>query len=186
MSQIVTPELEEPGDLSLSFQVQDKRIANPYEVQAEIGLTNFAEIAVFQGFQPNEQIFGAEVAFLRKEPWLLSAGFINWSPRSGVDPQPFLEGGYYLKHHKFIVGAIRAGRKNEAILGYAYDFNETWRAQIDFQSGRENSVTLGTTINLTKDLQVNPAIYFANYHPERIMGYVVFTYTFHLWKPSPH
>ena len=28
---------------------------------------------------------------------------------------------------------------------------------------------------------MNPAIYFANYHPERIMGYVVFTYTFHLW-----
>ena len=28
---------------------------------------------------------------------------------------------------------------------------------------------------------MNPAIYFANYHPDRIMGYVVFTYTFHLW-----
>ena len=24
-------------------------------------------------------------------------------------------------------------------------------------------------------------IYFANYHPERVMGYIVFTYTLHLW-----
>ena len=39
LSQIVTPELEEEGDLSLSLQIQDKRIANPYELQAEMGLT---------------------------------------------------------------------------------------------------------------------------------------------------
>ena len=45
----------------------------------------------------------------------------------------------------------------------------------------ENSSTVGFTWNITPDFQVNPAIYFANYHPERIMGYVVFTYTFHLW-----
>jgi len=29
LSQIVTPDLQAPGDLSLSFQIQDKRIANP-------------------------------------------------------------------------------------------------------------------------------------------------------------
>jgi hypothetical protein len=64
---------------------------------------------------------------------------------------------------------------------YAYDFNKQWRAQIDFQSGAENSSTVGFTWNITKDFQVNPAIYFANYHPDRIMAYIVFTYTFHLW-----
>ena len=146
-----------------------------------MGLTNFAEVAVFKGFQPNELIFGAEIGLLTKEPWLLSTGFVNWSPHSHVDPQPFVEAGYYTEHDKFIFGAIHAGYKNEAILGYAYDFNETWRAQVDFQSGRENSSTIGVTCNLTRDLQVNPAIYFANYHPERVMGYIVFTYTLHLW-----
>jgi hypothetical protein len=45
----------------------------------------------------------------------------------------------------------------------------------------ENSSTIGFTWNITPDFQVNPAIYFANYHPDRIMGYIVFTYTFHLW-----
>jgi hypothetical protein len=40
LSQIVTPDLQDAGDLSLSLQIQDKRIANPYELQAEMGLTN--------------------------------------------------------------------------------------------------------------------------------------------------
>jgi len=181
LSQIVTPELQPEGDLSLSLQIQDKRIANPYELQAELGLTSFAEVAVFQGFDPNDEIFATEIGILRKEPYLLSIGFINWSPRSHIDPQPYVEAGYYTEHHKIIAGAIHAGYKNEAILGYAYDFNKQWRAQIDFQSGAENSSTLGVTWNITPDFQVNPAIYFTNFHPERIMGYVVFTYTFHLW-----
>jgi hypothetical protein len=186
LSQIVTPELQPAGDLSLSLQMQDKRIANPYELQAELGLTSFAEVAVFKGFDPNELIFATEIGLLTKQPYLLSIGFVNWSPHSHVDPQPLIEAGYYTEHHKIIVGAIHAGYKNEAIFGYAYDFNQTWRAQVDFQSGAENSSTIGFTWNITPDFQVNPAIYFANYHPDRIMGYIVFTYTFHLWgKKEP-
>ncbi len=181
LSQIVTPDLQDEGDLSLSLQVQDKRIANPYELQAELGLTKWAEVAVFRGFQPDDWIFGTEFGLLTKEPYLLSVGFVNWSPHLDVDPQPYIEAGYYTEHHKVIVGAIHAGYKNEAILGYAYDFNKTWRVQVDFQSGRENSSTIGFTWNITPDFQVNPAIYFANYHPDRLMGYIVFTYTFHLW-----
>ena len=78
LSQIVTPDLEPQGDLSLSFQIQDKRIANPYQLQAELGLTDWGEVAVFRGFQPDEWIFGTEIGLLRKEPYLLSIGFINW------------------------------------------------------------------------------------------------------------
>jgi hypothetical protein len=182
LSQILTPDLQLPGELSLSAQVQSLHIANPYELQAEMGLTRWAEVAVFKGFKPNEVILGTEIGLLTTEPWLLSTGFVNWSPHSHVDPQPFIEAGYYTEHEKVIVGAIHAGYKNEAILGYAHDFNKTWRAQIDFQSGSENSSTLGITCNITRDLQLNPAIYFPNYHPERILGYIVFTYTFHLWR----
>ena len=181
LSQIVTPDLQEEGDLSLSLQIQDKRIANPYELQAELGLTKWAEIAVFQGFKPNEEIFATEIGLLTEKPYLLSIGFTNWSPRQHVDPQPYIEGGYYTEHNKVIVGAIHAGYKNEAILGYAYDFNKQWRVQVDFQSGKENSSTVGFTWNITSDFQVNPAIYFSNDDPSRIMGYIVFTYTFHLW-----
>ncbi len=185
LSQIVTPDLQAPGDLSLSFQAQAERIANPYEVQAELGLVNWAEVAVFKGFQPNELIFGTEIGLLTKEPWLLSIGFVNWSPHSDVDPQPFIEGGYYTEHHKFIVGAIQAGSRTEAILGYAYDFNKTWRAQVDFQSGSENSVTAGFTCNVTRDFQFNPAVYVTNDSAHQVLGYVVFTYTFHVWGQKP-
>jgi hypothetical protein len=181
LSQIVTPDLQDEGDLSLSLQIQDKRIANPYELQAEMGLTKWAEVAVFRGFQPDDWIMGTEIGILTKKPFLLSAGFVNWSPHLNVDPQPYIEAGYYTEHHKGIIGAIHAGYKNELILGYAYDFNKTWRAQVDFQSGKENSSTIGFTCNLTRDFQFNPALYFSNDDPRRLFGYIVFTYTFHLW-----
>ena len=181
LSQIVTPELQEEGDLSISFQAQDKIIGNPYELQAELGLTSWGEIAVFKGFDPEEVIFATEIGLLRKQPYLLSVGFINWSPQQGVDPQPYIEAGYYTEHHKFIAGLIHAGFRNEAILGYAWDINKTFRAQVDFQSGSGNSSTLGFTWNLTRDLQINPALYVTNDSPHRVLGYVVLTYTFHLW-----
>jgi len=182
LSQIVTPDVQQEGDLSLSFQAQGERIGNPYELQAELGLTKWAEIAVFKGFKPNELIFGTELGLLQREPYLLSVGFVNWSPHSHVDPQPFIEAGYYTEHNKLIVGATHVDYRNEVILGYAYDFNETWRAQVDFQSGSGNSSTIGFTCNLTRDLQVNPAIYVTNDSPHHVLGYVVLTYTFHLWR----
>jgi hypothetical protein len=181
LSQIVTPDLQGPGELSLSFQAQSDRIANPYELQAEMGLTNWAEFAVFRGLKPDDWIFGTEFGILTKEPFLLSAGFVNWSPHSHVDPQPYIEAGYYTEHHKFILGAIHVDYRNQAILGYAYDFNKTWRAQVDFQSGSGNSATVGFTCNITHNLQMNPALYLTNDSPHRLLGYVVFTYTFHLW-----
>jgi hypothetical protein len=184
LSQIVTPDLQSAGDFSLSFQAQSERIANPFQLQGEIGLTNWAEVAVFKGFKPDELIFGTEFGLVQKEPYLLSVGFVNWSPHSHVDPQPYLEAGYYTEHHKFIAGAIHVGYRNEAILGYAYDFNKQWRAQVDFQSGSGNSSTLGFTWNITPDFQTNPAIYITNDSPHKILGYVVFTYTFHLWNKT--
>ena len=185
LSQIVTPDLQPEGDLSLSFQAQDQKIANPYELQAELGVTKWAEIAVFKGFKPEEFIFGTELGIIQKEPYLLSAGFVNWSPQSHVDPQPYLEAGYYTEHHKFIAGVTHVDFRNEVILGYAYDFNKTWRAQLDFQSGSGNSSTIGITCNITRDFQVNPALYVTNDRPHEVLAYVVFTYTFHLWGNKP-
>ena len=181
LSQIVTPDLQPEGDFSLSFQIQDKRIANPYQLQAELGLTKWGEVAVFRGFQPDEWIFGTEIGLLRKEPYLLSIGFVNWSPHLDVNPQPFIEAGYWGEHHKVAVGAIHADYKNEAILGYAYDFNETWRVQVDWQSGSENSSTIGFTCNVTGNFQFNPALYVSNDSKHDLFGYIVFTYTFPLW-----
>ena len=78
LNQIVTHDLQPEGDFSLSFQAQSDQIANPYELQAELGLTKWAEVAVFKGFRPNELIFATEFGLLREKPFLLSAGFANW------------------------------------------------------------------------------------------------------------
>jgi len=157
LSQIVTPDLQPAGQLSLSFQAQSKRIANPYQLQAELGLTSWLEGAVFQGLSPSEEIFGTLVGLVQRDPYLLTAGFINWSTR-GERPQPFLEGGYFTEHDKFTAGPIEVHRRIEAMAG--------------------------CTCNVTDRLQFNPALYIANDHTHRVLGYIVLTYTLAVWNPQ--
>lgn len=176
LSQIVTPDLQPEGELSLSLQAQARRIANPYELQAEFGITKWLEVAFFQGFSPDEQLFGSQIALLQRGPYLLTSGFVNWSTRGG-GPQPLLEGGYYGEHDKFMAGVIRVRSRNEALLGWAHDFNHTWRFQLDYQSGSENYFTAGFTCNVTEAFQFNPALYIANDRSHSAVGYIVFTYT---------
>jgi len=180
LSQIVTPDLQPVGQLSLSFQAQARQIGNPYELQAELGLSKWIEVAAFQGLSPNSQVLGTEIALVNHGPYLLTTGFINWSP-GGVSPQPLLEAGYYTLHEKFMAGALRVGNRDEALLGWAHDFNATWRFQLDYQSGSENFFTAGFTWNVTDSFQINPALYLANDHAHKVVGYIVFTYTLPLW-----
>ena len=182
LSQIVTPDLQPEGQLSLSVQAQAREIANPYQLQAELGVSSWFEIAAFQGLSPNEQILGTQVGLIQHGPYLLTTGFINWST-DGTRPQPFLEAGYYTPHDKWMAGSIRVHDKTQALLGWAHDFNDTWRFQLDYQSGRDNYFTVGITCNVTPRLQFNPAIYFSNEHSHSAVGYIVFTYTLPLWKP---
>jgi hypothetical protein len=182
LSQIVTPDLQPEGQLSLSFQAQAREIANPYQLQAEIGITSWLEAAVFQGLSPGEQIFGMQVGLVQAEPWLLTTGFINWSTR-GPGPQPFLEAGYYTTHDKWMAGPIRVRDHTQMLLGWAHDFNDTWRFQLDYQSGGENYFTVGFTCNVTSRLQFNPAVYVSNSASRSAVGYIVLTYTLPVWKP---
>lgn len=182
LSQIVTPDLQPVGQLSVSGQAQSRAIGNPYQFQLELGLTPWLEAAAFQGAQPGEQIFGAQLALIQKEPYLLTTGFINWSTR-GQKAQPFLEGGYYTEHDKFMGGPIQVEGKTEWLLGWAHDFNSVWRFQLDYQSGHDNFATAGFTCNVTPQFQFNPALYVANDSGHRAYGYIVFTYTFDLWQP---
>lgn len=180
LSQIVTPDVQPEGDLSLSFQAQARHVGNPWQAQAELGITHWFEVAAFQGFDPQEQIFGAELALVQKDPWLLSTGFVNWSTR-GDDPQPFLEGAWYGEHSKPIAGAIIVDHHLQALLGYAYDFNDVWRAQVDYQSGSDNFFTFGITWTPSQSFQVNPAVYFSNDGNHCAFGYIVMTYSLPMW-----
>lgn len=169
------------GDLSLTFQAQPQKLGNPYQLQGEMGLTKWFEIAIYEGFKPDESIFATQIGLLTREPYLLSVGFSNWSPRSHVDPQPYIEAGYWGEHHKFAVGVAHADFRTEAMLGYAYDFNDRWRLQVDFQSGSENSSTIGFVWSINDDCQITPAIYVTNDSPHEVLGYISLTYTFRVW-----
>jgi hypothetical protein len=184
LSQIVTPDVQPIGDLSLSFQWVAREIGNPYEFQAELGITKFFEVAVFQGLQPKETIFGTQLALIQKDPYLLTTGFVNWSTKGHEPPQPFMLGGYYTEHHKFIAGIQVVHSRGEAVLGYAYDITKQFRIQVDFQSGKQNFFTLGATWTPTEFFQMNPAIYFSNEKPGNVSGYIVFTFTQHLFGPK--
>jgi hypothetical protein len=183
LSQIVTPDVQPEGDLSVSFQWQAKQIGNPYQFQAELGLTKFFEVAVFQGIDPKETIFGTQLALIQKKPYLLTTGFVNWSTK-GEPPQPFMLGGYYTEHQKLIAGIQFIHNRGAAVLGYAYDFNKTFRVQVDFQSRKQDFFTIGATWTPNDLLQVNPAIYFSNEKPGNVSGYLVITFTKHLFGPK--
>ena len=181
LNQIVTPDLQPAGVLSVSVQAQDARIANPAELQVELGLTKWAEVAVFQGFRPREEIFGAEVGLWQDGPQLLTAGAVGWSSRGG-GAAPVLEYGYYAGRDHVIVGAIRSGGRVEGILGFSHQVTDRLMFSADYQSGPGNAATIGLTVNLTPNLQLNPAVYVANSRPHHAMGYVVCSWSFALWR----
>jgi hypothetical protein len=181
LSQIVTPDIQPEGELSFSAQLQANRIGNPYQLQAELGLTKWLEVAVFQGFSPDEQVLGSQLALVQDGRYLITTGFINWSTRGG-GPQPLLEGGYYTEHDKLMAGVIRVRQSTEALLGWAHDFNTRWRFQLDYQSGDANYFTAGFTCNVTEAFQFNPAVFLANDRSRSVTEYIVFTYTVHVWR----
>jgi hypothetical protein len=181
LSQIVTPDLQPAGQLSLSVQAQDHAIGNPWQAQAELGLSDWAEVAAFQGFSPNEWFAAAEFGMLRTQPLLLSTGFLAWSSKGG-SPQPFLEAGWYLVHAKLIGGLQRVGSHTQAVLGYAWDFNPHWRAQVDFQGGGDNASTFGITWTPSDRWQLNPALYRSNGAGHELRGYLVASYTLAIWS----
>ena len=194
LNQIVTPDIQPLGFLSLSVQKQDPTIANATELQLEIGLTKNFEIAAFQGVVPGVQILNAEYGIIQKSPYLLSVGFNNWSTR-GTSPQPYIEGGYYNKavelmagvvrvsvEQQSVGGAVRSHNETQAVLGAAYRINPRTLLQLDYQSGKGNFATVGFTYNLTPQLQFNPSFYLSNATPRKGFGYAVLTWNVQVFK----
>ncbi len=194
LNQIVTPDVQPKGVLSVSFQQVDPNIANRYEAQLELGITSRFEVAVFQGFSPNEQIFNAEYGIIQRKDLLLSAGFANYSTQ-GTAPQPYLEGGYlkgstYLMagvirvsvEHTGVGGSVLSNHETQSILGAAYRITPRTLLQLDYQSGQGNFATAGFTYNITPQLQFNPSLYLSNAAPHKIYGYAVLTWNIVAFK----
>ena len=56
------------------------------------------------------------------------------------------------------------------------------RFQSNLARGSANSSTIGFMCNITRYFQMNPALDVNNGPGFDLFGYVVFTYTFHLWN----
>ena len=197
LNQIVTPDVQPFGILSVSFQQQDPNIANRYEVQAELGITRRFEVAVFQGASPPEQVFNAEYSLFQDNPYLLSVGFFNWTTK-GSAPQPYLESGYYrgstqlmlgvarvIAQQQDVAGYVQNKHQYQAILGYGYRLNPRVLLQLDYQSGSANSATAGFTYSITPQLQLNPALYVSNAPGHKLWGYAVLTWNIDTFAPRP-
>ena len=94
------------------------------------------EVSLFHGFKSREEIVGAEFNFFASGPHLLTLGAVNWSSQGG-GTQPVLEYGYYAKDDHFIAGAIYAGKRAEAVLGYSHQLTEKLLFSADCSRARE-------------------------------------------------
>lgn len=182
LNQIVTPDIQPAGQLSLSLQLQDARIGNTTLLQEELGINKNFEAAVFEGFSPNDYLLNIEVGLITKRPWLLSTGFINWSPKYG-GIQPFLEGGYYKGISEYILGTIDVANQILPLAGYAYQINDKYQVMADFEGGKGNFTSLGFTYTATPSFTINPALYFSNDHFNQVSPYIVFSYSFSAFAP---
>jgi len=187
LNQIVTPDIQPEGQLSVSFQQTDPNITNRLQAQFEYGFTNRFEVAIFQGFSGDEQVFNAEYGIVQSKNFLLSTGIANWSTL-GVAAQPYIEAGYLRGNSYAMIGAedavINDGTVDEpdnvhqiqTILGYAYRVHPRLLLQVDYQSGISNFSTAGFTYNITPNVTFNPAVYLTNSTPYKGYGYAVVTW----------
>ncbi len=197
LNQIVTPDIQPKGVLSISFQQVDPNIANRYQFQLEVGITQKLEVAVFEGFSPQETILNAEYGLVQKKHFLLSTGFANYSSM-GSRPQPYLETGYlqgatylmagaaYVSVEQMGVGgSVRNFHQTQAVLGAAYRIHPRTLLQVDYQGGSGNFLTAGFTYNITPQLQFNPSVYLANAPGHAAYGYAVLTWNVQSFKGLP-
>ena len=181
LNQIVTPDVQPLGQLSLSYQMQHSFIGNPIQGQYEIGLSKEFEIAAFSGFRPGVAVLNAELGLVQRKDVLLSVGFLGWSTRGG-SPQPFVEGGYNRGLARFMAGAQRIGSQTSAILGVGYQTTPALLIQSDYLSGNNNFTTFGFTYSVTPSVTFNPALYMANSRDHKVYPYMVLTWTVTAWK----
>lgn len=181
-NQIVTPDVQPQGVLSLSFQAQHAAIGNQNELQYELGITRRFEIAFFQGFSPPDNTVSFEYGLVQKKQFLLSIGMLNFMSGS-TRRAPFLEAGYPDKRATFVAGLLRTRSHTQPLAGIGYQLTPRLLLAVDYQQGSGNFATTGFTYAITRQLSVNPALYVTNATPRRAYPYVVLTWNIQAWKP---
>ena len=177
LNQVLTPDLQPVGNLSLAFQEQHQAIGSPSGTLLELGVNRYLDLAVTQAFTPSQWSLGVETGF-RRGQHLFAAGLANWTwgPGGSASPQPFVEYGYYGKWHEGVLGALWADGTPETILGYAYNVSPRLQLIADWQSGAENFSTVGDQCNFTPNLYLSTSLWHENAAPHR-----TFPFSFLCW-----
>jgi hypothetical protein len=183
LNQIVTPDIQPTGQLSLSLQAENSAVGNSQQFQTELGVVKRVEVGYYAGFHPGDNLFHAEVGLIQQKHLLLSTGLLNWSAR-GNSPQAFLEAGYYTGRLETMAGTIDAQHHMGMIFGSAYQLNEKLQLSADYQSGKANFATAGFQWDITGHLQLNPALYISNGANTKVYPYAVLTWNIALWNPD--
>ncbi len=176
LNQIITPEVQPPGTLSLGWQEQNRGIGTQGQAQIEAGIIQRLGVAYYHSFSPRTDYLGAEIGLLQSDPFHVSAGFGVGSRSAGV-PQAFLIAGHYSGLTIPLAGLQRSGGKTEGIFGWILPLAPTAQIQLDYASGRENAFTVGTAWTMLSHLQVNPALFRLNDPPHRWVGRLVVSWT---------
>lgn len=179
LNQIVTPDIQPQGVLSVSIQGENAALGNSRQLQLELGLTKSFEVAVFRGFSPGETVLGAELGLVQSKSFLLSTGLLGLE--NNAKSQPFLEGGYYRGKACVIAGVQRQDGSILGVFGACYQATLRVLATADYISGSANFATAGVTITLSPTLTFNPAVYVSNSSPHRAYGYGVLTWNVKAW-----
>lgn len=182
LNQIVTPDIQPTGVLSISYQLQNSALGNSQQTQYELGLTKRVEVAVFSGYDPGETIYNAEVGLVQQKSFLLSTGLLGVKTR--LKSQPFLEGGYYKGKAEYIAGVQQQDANLEGVFGYGYQATPKVQLMFDYITGVQNFATAGATFTLSRTLSFNSAIYVSNQSPHNLYPYGVLTWNITLWKPK--
>ena len=176
LNQIVTTWITPQNLFSYSIQSQNKYLGNGLQSQLEFGISPNSEFTYWQGYQPKTNIIAYEQSLYNKYNFQLSLGsFYIFDNRSS---QPFICGSYTLGRDYYEIGAQNVN-SIKTLLGFKHDFNEKISLLVDYMTGKDNFSTIGFNYNITKDIQVSPAIYCSNLD-RKLFPYFVVSYNIHL------
>jgi hypothetical protein len=179
LNQIVTPDIQPEGLLSVNFQVEHPALGDSRQILLDLGINKSLEFTYFGGITTGHNAVGAQVALVQKKYFVLSAGTLGLE--TIAKPQPFLEGGYYFKNGFVVAGIQEQNSDFYGVYGISHRLTPKIQISSDYISGPTHYATLGVVLELTPHLYFNPAIFISNAAPHRAYGYGVLSWDIKVW-----
>lgn len=179
LNQIVTPDIQPEGELSISVFGVNKAAGNELEMQIDLGLSPSCEISVSRSFVPGQTETAIQVGLASRGPFLLSVG--TWSAHRGIKSQPFILSGWREGKSYTVAGIQKEDSTYSGVFGTGYTLTPVVSLAVGWITGPGNYLTVGCDVNLSPSLSFNPALFIANDAPHQCYGYGALTWTVTVW-----